>query len=284
MGRPSLKGQILYRLDSMKAYGESKHEDKKLNGGKPAKDKMYGYGSMITYKGVGVRFAKWAKEHGCRTLDDAKPLISQYLRERIDKGLKADTINKDASALEKIFQIERYELGVELPPRRRADVTLHRSKDTWKGHFSETRNRDLVDLCLATGMRRCEILRMRPDDVQLHPDGRVTVEVPLGKGGKRRTLEALTDAPWRLAEIARAEGREFVIEHIPKYAPIHQYRAEYAQTMYDRDARDPATLPRKEQYRARAERYGRVYDRVALDKVSENLGHHRETVLMRYLR
>lgn len=204
MGIPSLKGQILYRLDSMKAYGESKHEDKKLNGGKPAKDKMYGYGSMITYKGVGVRFAKWAKEHGCRTLDDAKPLISQYLRERIDKGLKADTINKDASALEKIFQIERYELGVELPPRRRADVTLHRSKDTWKGHFSETRNRDLVDLCLATGMRRCEILRMRPDDVHRNPDGCVTVEV-LGQGGKEKnsgsshgcTLEACRDCQGR---------------------------------------------------------------------------------------
>lgn len=282
--RRSMKNEAFNRLESMKAYGQKKHLDKEKNGGKPAKNKVYGYGTMKTYKNVVAHFTNWAKGHGCRTLDDARPLVDRYLQERIDAGLSASTLNKDASALVKLYQIERSELGVELPTRYREDVTLHRSKETWEGHFSEKNNCDLVDLCRATGMRKIEIERMRPEDVQREPDGRVTVHVPLGKGGKSRDIEALTDAPWRLAEAARAEGREFVIDHIPKYAPIHQYRAEYAQTLYDREARDPATLTGHDRYCARGDRAGQWYDRDALLLVSKNLGHHREGILMSYVK
>lgn len=282
--RKSLKRQAVDQLLSMKAFGQKKHRDKQLNNGRPIKSKIYSLGTMHEYLKIAVRFTDWAKVHGCRFLEDAKPLVGQYLQERIDAGKSAWTIETDASALSKLFQVERSEFGVELPPRRREDITQHRSKDTWKGLFSEKNNQDFVDLCRATGMRRHEIAALRTEDVTLESDGRVMIHVVSGKGGRERNLEALSDAPWRLAEAAKAEGREFVVARVPSHAPIHQYRAEYAREMYERIARDPATLPRKERYCAKAERFGQEYDREALRVVSENLGHSRVDVLMNYLR
>lgn len=281
--RASLKKQALNRMSSMKAFGHKKHLDKQLNNGMPVKSKIYSYGTMYEYKRIAMKFTEWAREHDCRTLEDAKPLVGQYLEERIAAGKSAWTIAKEASALAKLYQIERSELGVKLPSRHREDITLHREQP-WKGHFSEANNRDLVDLCRATGLRRHEIAELRPEDVRRDSDGNVTVHVRNGKGGKSRNVESLTDIPWRLAEAARAEGQEFVVEHIPCRTPCHEYRAEYARKMYERIARDPATLPRKERYCAKAERFGQEYDRKALRTVSKNLGHSRVDVLMNYLK
>ena len=81
----------------------------------------------------------------------------------------------------------------------------------------------------------------------------------------------------RLAERAEAEGRRRVIAHIPNRAPIHAYRRQFAQALYDREARDVRTLARKEQYRCRGERKGVVYDKRAMALVSRQLGHGQST-------
>lgn len=75
-----------------------------------------------------------------------------------------------------------------------------------------------------------------------------------------------------------------MVEHIPKWAPIHEYRAEYARTMYGQLCRQPAALPKKEKHCARGDRAGQWYDRAALQMVSEYLGHSRLDVMMSYLR
>lgn len=283
MKKKSLVKQATDRLQSMAAYGQSKHIDKLANEGKPALEKIYSYKTMINYQGSAARFAKWAKGQGCHDLEEARAYTGPYLQQRMNEGKSAWTVRAEAAALGKLYQVPTTALGVELPGRHREDVTQHRTH-AWRGHFSETRHSDLVELCKATGLRRSELAQLRPDDIQRGPDGRVLVTVTKGKGGKARTLEALTNAPWRFAEAAREQGREFVVEHIPKYAPIHEYRAEFAREMYAQIARESAQLPPDQRYCARADRAGQWYDRDALKEVSEALGHSRLDVLMAYLK
>lgn len=279
----SLKKQVVDRLNSKAAYGQKKHLDKLKNQGKPALDKIYSSTTMRNYQNSAVRFIEWAKDQGCYSLEEARALTGQYLQERMDQGKSAWTVRLDAAALGKLYQVQTTELGVDLPTRHRADVTQHRTR-SWRGHFSEDKHRDLVEFCRSTGLRRCEVLRVRPEDVEMGPDNRITVHVERGKGGKTRDVRALTDAPWRLAEAARADGRDRLFESIPHRTPCHEYRAQYAQELYTELARDPATLPKKERYCAQADRAGQWYDREAMQIVSNNLGHARLDVVMNYLK
>ena len=275
----SIVRQAVERLHDMAAWGQSKHADKLENHGKPAMNKSYSYQTMDNYKNAAVHFAQWAREtHGCRDIDDAKQYTGEYLRQRMDEGKSAWTVRLDAAALAKLYQVQTTELGVDLPARNRADVTQHRT-NAEKGHFSEKNNRDLVDLCRATGLRRHEVAALRPEDVKRMPDGRVTVEVQRGKGGKHRIVTALNEKPLIIAQKAAQEGRETVIDHIPKYAPCHVYRREFAKALYDSKARDTSTLTEKEKYRCHAEREGTVYDKAAMKEISFDMRHNRLGVL-----
>ena len=269
----------------MKAYGESKHQDKLLNEGhKPSINKIYSYSTMKNYLDSGVHFTKWAQEqHGCRTLEEARPYTGEYLRDRTEQGLSAWTVHRDAAALAKLYQCKSTELGAELPPRRRCDITQHRDPSTWKGHFSEANHRDLVETAQACGLRRHELAALRPEDVQRTDDGRCIVHVVCGKGGKERYVKALSDAPARAAEAAAAEGRDKIFEHISKYAPIHAYRADYAQAYYAEREETNEDPDQHQLYVCRGDdRSGDTYDRQALLETSREMGHNRLDVMMSY--
>lgn len=59
----------------------------------------------------------------------------------------------------------------------------------------------------------------------------------------------------------------------------HAYRREYAQKKYEQLARSVEELPRKERYICRKDKKGVVYDKKAMRKVSNNLGHERISVI-----
>lgn len=281
MKRKSIVKQAVDRLQDMAAWGHSKHQDKAANGGKPALEKIYSHCTMDNYKAVAATYAGWAREaHGCRDIDQARQYTGEYLRGRMAVGLSAWTVRRDAAALAKLYQCQTTELGAELPTRHRGDITQHRGGKS-KGHFSEARHKDLADLCRATGLRRHEVAQLRPGDVE-QIGGKTFVTVQQGKGGKYRRIEALNDAPARLAE--KAQGRDRLIEHIPKYAPCHEWRAEFAQAMYRQLARDPVQLPAREVYRCRADRAGVCYDKQAMKAVSLALGHARLDVVTNYIK
>lgn len=282
--RKSIIKQTIDQLQGMAAYGQSKHQDKLANGGKPSVEKIYSYSTMSNYMDVATQFAAWARAtYGCRTVSEARQYTGEYLQQRMDRGLSAWTVRRDAAALGKLYQCQTTDLGVQLPTRHRAAVTQHRG-DKSAGHFSESRHQDLVDLCRATGLRRHEVAALRPSDVIKDPQGRVIVTVQQGKGGKYRQVVALDDRPYQIAQAAAADGRDRVIEHIPKYAPVHTYRAQFAQEMYRQIARDTATLPRQEVYCCRSDRAGTHYDKAAMGAVSAALGHSRLDVVTNYLK
>ena len=73
------------------------------------------------------------------------------------------------------------------------------------------------------------------------------------------------------------------LPHIPKYAPVHEWRAVYAREFYMRLARPVEEIPRQEQYICRGERAGIIYDKRAMQAVSKMLGHARLDVVTCYL-
>ena len=282
--RKSIVRLGIEEYDSMAAYGQSKHADKRANGNKPMQNKIYSYQTMRNYKANGIRFLKWARaEYRCKTLEEARTHVAEYLQRGIDAHKSAWTTRAEAAALAKLYHCGTRDFGVDLPSRRRSDVKQHRT-GAEKGHFSEKNNADLVALCKATGLRRHEAAALRPENVAQTADGRIQVHVVQGKGGKERTVTALNDAPLRLAQKASVEGRGTVIEHIPNYAPCHEYRREYAQELYERLARDTAALPRSEVYCCRKDRAGTHYDKAAMQVVSTALGHNRLDVVTAYLK
>lgn len=279
--KKSLKWQAIAKLNKMAAYGDSKHADKLQNLGKPAQNKIYSYSTMRNYQAAAVQFTAWAKEaHGCRTLEEAQQHTGEYLAQREAAGCSAWTVRRDAAALGKLYQTPTTQLGAALPTRHRAEVTQHRTPPK---EFKEANHKDLADLCRSCGLRRSEVAALRPQDVRTE-GGRCFVTVTQGKGGKARTVEALNDTPARLAQEAAAAGRETVVDHIPVRAPVHAWRADFAQALYTRLARQPEALPPQDRYCCRAERAGTWYDKKAMQQVSEALGHARLDVVTSYIK
>lgn len=287
--RKSIVRQAIDTLDGFAAYGQSKHADKAANGGRPAKDKIYSYGTMRNYKDVAVHFADWArKTHHCRDIQNARKYTGEYLQSRMDVGLSAYTVRRDAAALGKLYQCATTDLGVALPGRHRADVHQHRDPNTWRGHFSESKNADFVGFCRGTGLRRCELTRITPSQVIRGADGSVAIVDVKGKGGKVRDVPVRAEYASlvvSMASDASAAGKRQIFTHISKWAPVHAYRAEYARACYADIARPVASIPPNERYTCQRDMVGTVYDRIAMQTVSQYLGHNRVDVMaLSYLR
>lgn len=291
--------QVFEFLKSLCAFGQSKHADKAKNGGKPAREKIYSYGTFGTYLRRCCHFAKWARKHyGCKTLDSARQYVAEYLSLRMSEGKSAWTIWSDAAALAKLYQCSCHDFGVELPSRNRADVRLHRQHKE-VGHYSYKRNRDSTDWGRGTGMRRCEMLRAEPHMAVLEADGSVWIRDCKGKGGRIRDIPvdpAYAERVLEIAHQAEINGNKRVFPRVNKHIPEHVFRAEYAQQYYNRIARPVSELrrdrtfvtvkgqKRSEVYDCRRERAGTRYDAVAMQEVSLALGHSRLGVVTSYIK
>lgn len=282
--RKSIVRQAVERLLSMAAFGASKHADKIANDGKPAREKIYSSKTMDNYIDVAVRFVRWARKiHGCRMLEDARQFVPEYLSQRIEQGKSAWTVRLEASALAKLYGCGIHDFGVPLPQRQRQDVTQHR-QDKWIGHFDPDKNKELMAFGKAAGLRRHEMAVVTPEDVWMNEDGKVVIHVIRGKGGKVRFVEALNDTPLMLARKARDEGKKRIFDSIHKYAPVHEWRAEFARETYRRHARPLEEIPVKERYICRKDKAGEIYDKKAMAISSKMLGHGRlDVIALSYL-
>lgn len=284
---PSMVYQVKAQFDSMAAYGSKKWMHKAANGGKPFKDVVYSYGTMRTYLAISIRFAKWTKKlYGCKYIQDARPFVPEYLKMHINVGHSPWTVRTYASALAKLYQCRAKDFGVTLPPRLRKDVKRSRT-NAEKGHYSEVNNEWFHKIGRDSGLRRCELTKLKPDAVFTDGQGKHFALIK-GKGGKVRFSPCLGDDLYNAAVKATAEGKQYIwqaaAETIPDRLIEHKYRAEYAQSLYESLARDPATLPKSEKYICRRERKGIVYDRAALRVVSRALGHNRLNIVTSYIK
>lgn len=234
----SLKHQISQRLKSLNRIGQKKHQAKMEEKERcysnkerwnPARvEGIHGAKTMEHYTKIGHRWATWAKENvpeliKGRAICDMRDAAARYIKDREARGIKPWTLAQDRSALAKIIGCRGQEI-CKVPPRKKVD----RVKNTkMPKEFSESRNRDLVDLCKGTGLRHHEVAQLTPAHLAAS-NGRLILRDVIGKAGKVRDITILREYETRIVEIFKGKAPgEQVITKIPIRTPCHIYRREY---------------------------------------------------------
>ena len=305
--KKSLICQVSETLKSKLTIGESKHNDKINN--VSSKDKIYSYGTYDAYLQQCVQFVKWCKsEHKCKTLNECRQYADEYLQLNIDKGMSAYTLKLQVAALCKLYSCSSTDF-IPTPPRKRKNIT--RSRNT-----NIKCTTDFERFCLSTGLRRREITALRGSAL-IEENGQYYIAVHNGKGGRKRIAEIVgtpEDIDFVVNIMKKAENRK-VFSKIPDI-DIHAFRAAYAKKVYQKYARErkdyktermilyhnrlvttytdkskvqeyfnsDGTLKKgftdvRSAYHCRDDKKNICYDRLALLKCSQNLGHNRASVV-----
>ncbi len=123
--KKSLICQVSENLKSKLAIGESKHNDK-ING-IDSRNKIYRYGTYNAYLQQSVQFAKWCKsEHKCKTLNECRNYANEYLKQNIEKGMSPYTLKLQVAALCKLYSCSSVDF-IPTPPRKRKYITRSRN-------------------------------------------------------------------------------------------------------------------------------------------------------------
>ncbi len=313
--KKSLICQVSENLNSKLAIGQSKHSHKinKIN----SKDKIYSYGTYNAYLQQCIQFVKWCKaEHKCKTLNECRIYIDEYLQKNIDEKKSPYTIKLQASALAKLYGCSACDF-INTPKRLRKDIKRSRATQI-KG------NTEFEKFCICTGLRRREITALRGSAL-IEKDGQYYIHIKNGKGGRERYAEICgtkDEIAFVVQKMKNAEDSK-VFSKIP-YIDIHAMRAIYASRIYNKHARQkseyknerlimyhnrviktyssknidiknnleyydytpqtgytlkPGYKDVRTAYYCRQDKKHICYDRLALLKCSQNLGHNRACVV-----
>jgi integrase len=298
MGRrngPSLQFQVVEAFNQMKCFGQSrhdaKHERREAGEESPCRTPgIYSISTINAYTKHGIEFARWSKEtHGCKTLDAARQYVPEYLKVCVDRykapehSLSAWTIHLKCAAISKLYGTGLRDWGVELPERKREDITRSRNPEAVRDrHFSQERNADVVAFLNATGLRRSEAEKIRPENVSV--DGCFLIDIK-GKGGKIRNVEVLAGCAPTIRAItdkAIEAGHARIFGKITDNLDIHAIRGSYAKAFYQQCVETGRTEyhgNKSSIYHCRKDLSGTVYLRGAMLEVSRQLGHEREDII-----
>lgn len=296
-----LKVQAQEKMSSLTQLGRSKHDDKyqagleydrlSRSGQKPdmskqeyinnaIRDHIYSINTYATYEKHNNYFLQHCESLGCKTLEQCRPYVTEWLQGRIDKGLSSYTIQTEAAALGKLYQCPVSEFGVDIPTRHREDITRSRGVADRDRGFSLEKNSEIVNFCRGTGLRRNELENLQSSQL-INKNGEYYLGIR-GKGGRYR--EAPIVGPHKaeiVARIQNANGK--VWESVPSHMDVHSYRSDYATAIYTAHSRD--VIPKGDRYYCRGDRKGEVMDKPAMKMASEALGHSRlEVVAGHYIR
>ena len=123
--KKSLVCQVSENLKSKLAIGESKHQDK-ISGVSSA-SKIYSYGTYNAYLQQCIQFVRWCKSaHNSKTLKDCRNYADEYLKLNIDRGLSPYTLKLQVSALCKLYSCSSTDF-IATPARKRKNITRSRS-------------------------------------------------------------------------------------------------------------------------------------------------------------
>jgi site-specific recombinase XerC len=301
--RASLSHQVIARLNSLAAFGVSRHDMKKAQrealraAGQPVRwahstGRIHSYATYEAYKQHSMAFVKWCRDqYGIRDLAQidarADELASAWLEAQKAAGYSPYTLQTQRAALRMFYrgsgaseaEVRALAERVEIPIRHREEITRSRGPVAMDKDFCAQNWTQLIEALRGAGLRRHEVAALRAGDVIVCEDGRVSIRVARGKGGKSRTVQVIPgrEQPW-IDAIRGKSGDQRVFERIPVRLDVHSIRREAAQDLYRHlSGRD---LPPAE---------GRLrpsdYDKNAAKAVSEWLGHERlDVVLRNYLR
>lgn len=274
--KKSLVKQIEERYTGMLAIGNSKHFAKINN---ETSDKIFSWSTFNAYIKHANYFAAYCKEkYSCKTIDECRQYVDEWLQSRIDANMSAYTIKLEASALAKLYGCSTTDF-METPDRNRKDIKRSRGEKVRDAHFSEKNHKELVEFCRSTGLRRRELSALTGDKL-MKKDGKYYIKVDkAAKGGRYRESEVIGNIE-NVKNLMQDAKKEKVFQNIPSGADIHEYRSDYATALYHKYARTIESIEdRHEIYCFRKDREGIILDRKAMQKVSINLGHSRISVV-----
>lgn len=125
------------------AIGSRKRNDR-LNGCQVSR--IYSWETYRVYLRHSFDFVRWVKDqYGVRSLEEAKRYAAEYIQVLTAAGYAPSTLKLIAAAVAKTYRCSVDDLGIKTAPRRRADITRSRGRKVSDIHFSEDRNRDLVE-------------------------------------------------------------------------------------------------------------------------------------------
>ena len=200
----------------------------------------------------------------------------------------------EKSALGKLYQ-EPATNYIDTPSRSRGDITRSRESVGRDCGFSLEKNAEIINFARGTGCRRSELANLKGTDLKVKGEN-ATLTIR-GKGGRWREVPVI--GPHKEEIINRClnarDGR--VWGSVPSHMDVHSYRSDYATAIYHFYARPIDELKNETfynkktgrnegaVYHCRGDRKGESFDKAAMLKASEALGHSRiDVVAAHYIR
>lgn len=275
--KKSLNQQMFDVFQSKLRIGESKYNHKQLG---DATSYIFSWSTYKSYAKHAKYFLVWCRAtHKCKTLKECRQYADEWIQGRINQGKSAYTIKLEVAALCKLYSDVATDY-IPTPKRLRKNITRSRLETVRDNNFSEKKNADLVEFCKSTGLRRSELRALTGDKLIQDADGNYRILVNKGsKGGKTREALIIGNVQ-KIVKMMQDAGTGKVFKSIPIHADIHNYRAEYATSVYLMHARPIKSIKNPHEiYYCRKDRRGTWFDRNAMRICSENLGHHRVCVV-----
>ena len=249
-----------------------------------------------------VRFVDWVRNSGLTEgrlpIREYEKYIENYINDRIEKGeVTPRTIAKERSQLSKVWLVDTDNIQI-LPCKTESDKG--RTPDKYYDMKSEN-NASATEFYQMIGARKGEyhflssqefnaykdqVKEVAGVNIRYNKEGQCPNIYPIvdkesgliekvvvihAKHGKTNVSEILPENRERVTEIFRSqEYREYF--YPSDHCNVHQCRRDYAQALYAHYARPIETLNRFEKYICKDGSH-RQFDREALAKVAESLGH-----------
>lgn len=245
--RPSLSHQFHENLYSQLRIGESRDDAKKvykeyckqnnlpyING---QAEGIFSWNTYTAYKQTCEEFVKWLGDNYSEIKyikHITREICIEYLQWRNSNGISAWTIDKDKSALNKIFNYRITKKEADLPIRSIKNIKRSREEAGMDAHFNAENYTNQILFAKASGCRRESVLRVTFNDFIFQNNVPVVVYLK-EKGGRERYAPILREY--------QAELGEFLLSVVNKEEPIfykyttmidnHAFRSEYANKLYD---------------------------------------------------
>ncbi len=253
-------------------YGMPKHEIKDIHNSSPY---IHSENTYKTYKSQVNHFADWCKKNQIKTLETALKSVNDYMNYLKDKS--SWTQSTALNAIAKAFNMHTTDFSYKLPSRMRSDIVRSRSAADRDKHFSPENNKDIIKFCDCTGLRRRELNTIKGSDL-IYKDGKPYIHVIHGKGGKQRDVLIIKDTKF-VEDMCKRAGDGLIFPKVHTAMDVHHYRGNYATNLYLMYARPLDQIPKEDRYICRGDMKGKIFDRKAMQIVSNNLGHNRICVI-----
>lgn len=270
--------QAYEKMQSLIAFGESRHEAKK-NG--TEKGKIFSFKTYQTYWQQTRYFIEWVRENHpeATTLKRARKHVNSWLQFLVDNGRSAWSVHTACAALCKLYAIDANDSKRFRPPtRHRADIKRSRGVAVRDRDFSVTNNYELIEFVRATGTRRNVLERLVGNDLwsksrigdrisalQTLTDRTAAKECELAmlretvnifhmydwfllhrrdKGGRQRLSPIIGSGAAAVVDRMQATPpNERVWLHVPSGMDVHGFRADFATALYKSLARRIEDIP-----------------------------------------